>query len=159
MTSLHILSNYYFYLGTWIHGEDRAELTSERTPPKNTTQLVSWRPEQEQRVLTSAQVDGIVIRPSLLYGRSGSILSMLFGAAQTGQELVWAGRKGGRWAMIHVDDLADAFLRIAESGPICKSLIFDVSNDASESVDDILEAVVRVSGASGYKYCEPQNCK
>ena len=61
--------------------------------------------------------------------------------------------------MIHVDDLADAFLRIAESGPICKNLIFDVSNDASESVDDILEAVVRVSGASGYKYREPQNCK
>ena len=107
--------------------------------------------------MSSTEVDGIVIRPSLVYGRSGSILSTLFGAAQSEQELVWPGTKGGRWALVHIDDVADAFLRIAEAGPICKGLVFDVSNDASESVDDILEAVVRLSGATGYTYREPQN--
>ncbi len=57
---------------------------------------------------------GIVIRPSLLYGRGASIFDLLFQQAQVGKQIVWAGRPGGRFALIHGDDLADIFVRVAE---------------------------------------------
>lgn len=142
-------------LGTWVHGEDRENTTSERSPAKNTTQLVSWRPEQEQRLLSSTTIDGIVVRPALLYGRSGSILTMMFAQAGSGAHIEWPGEKGGRWSLIHVDDLSDLFVRLAEAGPVCKGLIFDAVNEFSESVDDILDSVTRVSGSSDWSYRPP----
>ena len=65
-------------------------------------------------------INGIVIRPSILYGRSASIIiGSLFAeakrAAEQNDEIAWAGTPGGRWALIHVDDLADLFVRAAES--------------------------------------------
>ncbi|KAI5119556.1 hypothetical protein M0805_005620 [Coniferiporia weirii] len=147
--------------GTWVHGEDRINTASERALPKNTTALVSWRPEQEQRVLASTIVHGIVVRPSMLYGRSGSITTMLFAAAAAagaqGGVLEWGARAGGRWSLIHVDDLAGLFVRVAEAVPVCKGLVFDATNDYSESVDDILASVARISGASSWAYREPAN--
>lgn len=59
--------------------------------------------------------------------------------------------------MIHVDDLADLFVKLGEAGQICKGLFFDAANDATESVDDILESLVRLSGASGFSYRAPTN--
>ncbi|KAL5525327.1 hypothetical protein ACEPAF_9197 [Sanghuangporus sanghuang] len=156
---------YIYCSGTWVHGEDRGNLTSEHAVPKNTTALVSWRTAQEKRVLAASDagaVNGIVLRPSLLYGRSGSIIAMLFGAAaaaaEKGVKLEWAGRPGGRWSLIHVDDLADLFVRVAEAGPACKGTIFDATNPYTESVSDILDNVTRVVGVtSGWKYREPTN--
>lgn len=100
--------------GTWVHGEDRFNQTSERSPIKNTTTLVQWRDAHEQRVLGEQSLYGIVIRPALLYGRGASIFDLLFQQAQVGKQIVWAGRPGGRFALIHSDDLADIFVRIAE---------------------------------------------
>ena len=40
---------YIYCSGTWVHGEDRGNTTSEFAVPKNTTGLVSWRTAQEQR--------------------------------------------------------------------------------------------------------------
>lgn len=150
-------ATYIFTGGIWVHGEDRENTTSERSPAKNTTTLVSWRPAFEQTVIASTKVDGIVIRPAMLYGYSGSIFSMLFSQAGPGKEIVWAGKKGGRWSVIHADDLANLYVSIAEAAPICKGLIFDGANDVSESIDDILEATARVSGSSGWRYVEPDN--
>jgi len=149
---------YIYSSGTWMHGEDRENLVNERTVPnKAINPLVSWRFEREQTILASTAFDAVVIRPSLLYGRSASILAMLFGRAQPGQEIKWFGTKGGRWSLIHVDDLANMYLRIAEAAPICKGLIFDAANDLTESVDDVLEATAKVTGASGWSYAKPEN--
>ena len=119
--------------------------------------MIEWRVAFEQKVVTSKDVDGIVIRSGFVYGRGGSVLSAIFQAAQPGKELTWPGTKGGRYCMIHIDDLADLFVKVGEAGPICKGLFFDGVNEATESVDDILEAVVRVTGASDYSYRAPEN--
>ena len=67
----------------------------------------------------AGELNGIVIRPSILYGRSGSNTADIFAeaerASKEGADLIWAGAPGGRWALIHVDDLADLFVRAAES--------------------------------------------
>ncbi|KAI0076345.1 NAD(P)-binding protein [Panus rudis PR-1116 ss-1] len=126
---------YIYTSGTWVHGENH-NIVTDTTPITNPVPLVAWRP--------LPIVNGVVIRPALLYGRSASILSVLFKTAHAGK-VSWVGAPGGRYALIHADDLAELY-------------IFAAANDLTESVDDILGKLVQVSGAKGpYEYREPSN--
>ena len=83
---------------------------------------------------------------------------MLFPSAHSG-EVVCIGTSGGRYSIIHQDDLANAYLRAIERGSIVGGSIFDIANEFTESVDDVLTTLCKVSGAKGYKYREPTNRK
>ena len=126
-----------------------------RSAVNTPAELVAWRPEQEQRVISNPHLNGIVIRPSLLYGRSGSLLASLFRRAYDGK-VTWPGEPGGRLALIHRDDLAEVYVLAAEKAAIAAGKIFDASNDVSESTDAFLQRLVEVSGAQGpYEYLKP----
>ena len=148
---------YIYTSGTWVHGENRNEIVTDTTPIRSPNELVAWRPAREQQVINDVNLNGIVIRPSLLYGRSGSHLAPFFQSASEGN--VWyPGQPGGRFALIHTDDLADLYVRAVEKSAICGSLIFDAANDQTESVDDVLATLVKVSGAQKpYEYRNPTN--
>ena len=148
---------YIYTSGTWVHGDNRNEIVTDTTPLKPTNELVAWRPGREQQVIKDVNLNGIVIRPSLLYGRSGSLLARFFQSASEGN--VWyPGHPGGRLAVVHVDDLADLYVRAVEKAAISGGLIFDAANDYTESVDDVLAALVKVSGAQKpYEYRKPTN--
>ncbi|KAL0950134.1 hypothetical protein HGRIS_010130 [Hohenbuehelia grisea] len=148
--------------GTWVHGDSATDIVSDTTPLTRPIQLTSWRPAHEQAVIKSDVLNGIVIRPSLLYGRSGSILSWLFGkaaqSASAGGPVQWVGKPGGRYSTVHADDLADLYLRAAEKAQLVGGQIFDGSNNSSESVDDLLQRLIVVSNAKGaYEYVQPSN--
>lgn len=148
---------YIYTSGTWVHGENRNDIVSDTTPITSPADVVAWRPAQEQRVIEETTINGLVIRPSLLYGRGASLLATLFKSASEGR-VVWAGTPGGRFALIHPDDLADLYVRATEKSSIVGGKIFDASNDFTESVDDFLAALVKVSGAQGpYEYVKPSN--
>jgi nucleoside-diphosphate-sugar epimerase len=104
--------------------------------------------EQEQRVVRSEVLNGIVIRPALLYGRGGSILAGLFAGAAQGK-IQWYGTPGQRLALIHPDDLADLYVRVAEKAHLVGGKTFDAANDFTESIDDILQKLATVAGARG----------
>jgi nucleoside-diphosphate-sugar epimerase len=144
--------------GTWVHGDNRDETVTDTTPAKADNSLIAWRVEHEQVVIASQTLNGIIIRPSMLYGRSASILGSLFKQAYDG-EVAWYGTPGGRYALIHQDDLADLYVKVVERASILPGLIVDASNDSTESVDDILATLVKVSGAKGYRYVTPSNRK
>ena len=148
---------YIYTSGTWVHGDNRKDTITDTTPIRPTNELVAWRPAREQEVISNPNVNGIVIRPSLLYGRSGSLLAPFFKSASEGD--VWyPGTPGGRFAVIHVDDLADLYVRAVEKATISGGLIFDAANDQTESVDDVLATLVKVSGAQKqYEYRKPAN--
>ncbi|KAJ6517184.1 hypothetical protein C8R47DRAFT_1205423 [Mycena vitilis] len=147
---------YIYTSGTWVHGESRTEAVTDTTPLTQPVKLVVWRPALEQLVIRSTAVNGIVVRPSLLYGRGASILGLLFKTAKEGQ-VVWPGTPGGRYSVVHPDDLADFYLRVTERASLVGGKIFDASNGTSESVDDLLQRLVQVSGAKGYEYRKPEN--
>ncbi|OCH91900.1 NAD(P)-binding protein [Obba rivulosa] len=147
---------YIYTSGTWVHGDDRRTVKTDTTPITSCIELVSWRPEQEQRVVKSPVLNGIVIRPSLLYGRSASLLGFAFKHAYEGKA-AWFGTPGGRFALIHTDDLAELYRLVAEKSATVGGMIFDGSNDVTESVDDFLQKLVDVSGAKGYEYISPSN--
>ncbi|KAI0070032.1 NAD(P)-binding protein [Panus rudis PR-1116 ss-1] len=148
---------YIYTSGIWVHGENRKRTVTDTTPITNPVPLVSWRPSFENDIITNPIVNGIVIRPALLYGRSASILAALFQTAHAGK-VCWVGAPGGRYALIHADDLAELYVLVTEKAQLVGGKIFDAANDFTESVDDILGKLVEVSGAQGpYEYREPSN--
>ncbi|KAJ7160363.1 hypothetical protein C8R46DRAFT_1164811 [Mycena filopes] len=152
------LLSYVYTSGTWVHGDSRTEIVTDTTPILRPVELVAWRPAIEQLVLRSGAVNGIVVRPTLVYGRTASLLAPLFQSASQGR-VVWPGTPGGRYAAVHVDDLADFYVRVAEkAASLVGGKIFDVGNPNTESVDDLLQRLVQVSGAKGpYEYRKPEN--
>jgi len=148
---------YIYTSGTWVHGDNREEIVTDTTPLYKPMDLVAWRPAQEQAVVNDSALNGIVIRPALLYGRSASILAACFKSAYEGK-VAWYGTPGGRYSLIHADDLAELYVLVAEKAQIVGGKIFDAANDYTESVDDFLEKLVKVSGAKGpYEYITPSN--
>jgi len=145
--------------GGLVHGDNRDEIVTDTTPTTTPHPWSAWRPAHERNVIGSTLLNGIVIRPVWVIGRSAShVGSMFFPSAHAG-EVVGIGTPGGRYPIIHQDDLADAYVRAVEKGSIVRGSIFDIGNDYTESVDDILATLCKVSGAKGYKYREPANCK
>jgi nucleoside-diphosphate-sugar epimerase len=148
---------YIYTSGIWVHGDNRTEIVTDTTPPTNPVKLVSFRMDFEQTIIKHPVLNGIAIRPAIVYGKLGSIFMPLLKSAKEGK-VAWYGTPGGRYATVHVDDLADVYLRAAERASIVGGTIFDAANDYSESVDDFLKKLVEVSGAKGYGYIQPSNC-
>jgi len=143
--------------GVWVHGDNRDEIVTDTTPTETPHPYAAWRAVHERNVVGSTVLNGIVIRPGWVIGRSGSHLGrILFSGAHAG-EVVFVGTPGARSSIIHQDDLADAYVRAVERGSIVHGSIFDIINEFTESVDDVLATLCKVSGAKGYKYREPTN--
>ena len=80
--------------------------------------ITAWRLTHEQKVLAAAEkysrhLTVNVVRPSLLYGKSGSITGRIFVTAREG-EVKFAGTGQERIATIHCDDLGELFASVAE---------------------------------------------
>ncbi|KAF5340439.1 hypothetical protein D9758_013566 [Tetrapyrgos nigripes] len=163
--------SYIFTSGTWVHGDQGWDILSDTTPVDSSgadsAPLVNWRPGVEQQVVKSQILNGIVVRPSLLYGRSGSIIGLMFDRVRKTGKVTWPARRvsgstdgkdGGRMATIHQDDLADFYVRAAERAQVIGGLIFDVSNAYSDDTDGFLGRMCEVAGVKdGFEYYEPTN--
>lgn len=150
---------YIYTSGIWVHGDSRTDVVTDTTPLNLSIELVEWRSDLEQSVVTNTILNGLVIRPAIVYGRDGGlILGRLFKTASEGH-VAWPGTPGGRYALVHTDDLADLYVRAAEKSSLVGGKIFDGANNFTESVDELLAATVKVSGAKGpYEYIKPTDC-
>ncbi|GAW10223.1 NAD P-binding protein [Lentinula edodes] len=97
---------YIYTSGCWVHGDNRSEIVTDTTPITSPVELVAWRPEQEQAVLTHTTLNGIV-------------------QAKEEGKVTWPGTPGGKLSVIHADDLADLYVRLTEKASIVGGKIFD----------------------------------
>ena len=126
--------------------------------PTPSVELTAWRPKLEQVILASSDVlDVMVVRPALVYGRSGAIWSMLFGpiigASKSGSSVAEIPVDPGcRTGLIHVDDFGSGFHAAIDKLPLIAGTgvypIFDLVT-CQESMRDILDAVAREVGFKG----------
>jgi nucleoside-diphosphate-sugar epimerase len=121
--------------GVWVAGASKGRVMDETTP-LNPTPLVAWRPAHENRVL---QAGGIVIRPAMVYGRTGGIIGGFVAAAKSGA-VQFVGTGDNRWPLVHVDDLADLYVLALGAAP--GSLYF-ASAGASIPVRQIAQLAAR----------------
>jgi nucleoside-diphosphate-sugar epimerase len=126
--------------GGWVHGATRGQVADETTPLAP-VEVVAQRPATERLVLESAKVRGIVIRPANVYGRQGGLTAPFF----KDQPIVGDGRN--HWPLVHVDDLADAYLRAAERGRT--GSVYIVADDSRPTVQELVAAARQAAGLRG----------
>lgn len=98
--------------GVWVLGDTHGTIVDERARLNEPAALSSWRRELEPEITRAAGrgVHSVVIRPGVVYGRGGGLPGML---ARGELPVVGDGRQ--RWPLVHVDDLADLYLRALEA--------------------------------------------
>ncbi len=131
--------------GVWVYGQTGDTLVDETTPLAP-ARLVSARPGIEQMVLNARGVSGIVLRPGCVYGRQGSLTSLWFKGAREGALNV-VGDGNNRWPMVHVDDLAEAYLRAGESG--LGGEVFNITDRSRSTVREMVTAAARAAAYDG----------
>ena len=134
--------------GVWVHGNTGDRLVDETSPLSSPARLVAWRPSHELMVLEAKGLNGIVIRPGVVYGKQGGHTSArFFEGAYWQRALKIVGDGTNRWSMVHVDDLARGYVRAAESGLVGD--IFNLCNSSRHTVTEMVRAAARAAGYAG----------
>lgn len=137
--------------GVWVLGDTGAQVADESSPLRPPP-IVAWRPAMEKCVLDSVpdEVRAVVIRPALVYGRGGGIPAMLVNSVQQGTPVgfvKFVGSGNNHWPMVHVDDLADLYVRALRSAP-AGTLLHGASGE-SVKVREAALAAAEVAGVPG----------
>lgn len=133
--------------GCWVLGSTGGRIADEEAP-LTPTPLVAWRPAVEQLVLEAARhgVQGVVLRPAMVYGRGGGLVTSFVQSARKYGAARIIGDGENRWTFVHVDDLADLYVRAL--GAASGTLLFAAHGPAIR-VREVAEAASRAAGAAG----------
>ncbi|MEM7649486.1 MAG: NAD-dependent epimerase/dehydratase family protein, partial [Cyanobacteria bacterium P01_A01_bin.70] len=104
----------------------------------------------EQTVVQAAEhnIRTIVIRPGLVYGNGGSqIMHALAGLVRQAGGTHTVGDGQNAWSAIHVEDLADLYLKAIENGPA--GTVFHAASEDEASMHDIVSAIARTLNLQG----------
>lgn len=128
--------------GAWIYGDTAGEPVDETTPmhPASTDQA---RAGIEQLVLDDRSVRGLVVRPGCVYGGRGGLTGIWFDGVEKGEvKVVGDGRN--HWSTVHVADLSDAYVRVAESG--LAGEIFNIADPSRVTVNEMVDSIAHAAG-------------
>ncbi|MGA9853486.1 MAG: NAD-dependent epimerase/dehydratase family protein [Gammaproteobacteria bacterium] len=128
--------------GVWVYGDTGDDLADESTPLRP-ARLVQSRAETERLILGHPEVRGLVVRPGCVYGGRGGLTGQWFSGAETGDVRI-IGDGNNRWTMVHVEDLAEAYLRLAECG--LKGEVFNITDRSRSTLNEMAEAAVIAAG-------------
>lgn len=128
-----------------VYGFDPAQDRDEDARlPERSAQPV--KADAERVVRSAPGITGVVVRAGLVHGRGGSaLLSSLIGAAATTGAATYVGAGDNVWVPVHVDDLADLYLRALER-PVAG--VFNAVGPHPFTFRDLAEAIADLTGAS-----------
>jgi nucleoside-diphosphate-sugar epimerase len=131
----------------WVYGNRGGEVldeTSALRPPATHTARV----ETEHRVLAArGGARGVIIRPGCVYGGAGSLTAAWFASATDEGAARMVGDGACRWAMVHLEDLADLYVRAAESP--AGGEILNATDGSRSTVHECAKAASFAAGAGG----------
>ena len=133
--------------GIWIYGSQGNRLVDESTAVQP-LDIVKWRPAHEEKVLNSPSknIRTVVMRPGFVYGGTGGLMKHFFASVQNGAvEIIGEGHN--RWPMIHVEDLAHAYVSAAERE--LSGIVLNVCDDSTATVREMAEAIARAAHIEG----------
>ncbi|MFE3053360.1 NAD-dependent epimerase/dehydratase family protein [Nocardia sp. NPDC059239] len=132
--------------GVWVLG---ATDDADESAPTNAIPIVGYRPVIERQVLALADagVRAAVIRPGIVHGRNGGIPALLVDLARKHNAPVVVADSTVVWPTVHVDDLADLFVKVVESAPA--GTIWHAITEPAVSVLDLATAAAQAAGVSG----------
>ncbi|USX49992.1 NAD(P)-dependent oxidoreductase [Lentzea sp. HUAS12] len=138
--------------GISSYGRTGVALMDENTPG-NPESPIGFRFALEAELAASG-IAHTVVRPGFLYGgpATTSMTAQWFAAAEEGTP-VFYGDIAKRWSWVHVDDLADAYVRVLDREPAGE--VFVIADDQRMTALDVQRAAVRAAGFTGEIRLEP----
>jgi nucleoside-diphosphate-sugar epimerase len=138
-------ATFIYTSGCWVYG-DTGDASADETAPLKPIKLVAWRPPHEQLALEMAKdgIRAVVVRPSIVYGGKGGILGMLFGTAVKHGAAQIVGDGQNRWPLVHLDDLAELYVRLVERAPA--GSVFNAGDSSHHTVREVAEAASKAAG-------------
>jgi nucleoside-diphosphate-sugar epimerase len=133
--------------GVWVYG-DTGDRTMDETSPLRPARASAWRVAHEDLVLNATKARGVVLRPGCVYGKQGSLTGPWFAGALGRRPFEIVGGGSNRWAMVHVWDVADAYVRAAEKGDIGGEA-FNLTDPSRSTVRELATAAADAAGYRG----------
>jgi nucleoside-diphosphate-sugar epimerase len=140
-------ATFIYTSGCWVLGT--TDGVADETAPVKPAKMVAWRPAHEQLALDLAQdgIRAVVVRPGIVYGGKGGLTGLLFGPAAKGGAAQTVGEGGNHWPMVHVDDLAELYVRLVERAPA--GSIYNAADASQHTQRELAEAASRAAGKDG----------
>jgi nucleoside-diphosphate-sugar epimerase len=141
-------ATFIYTSGCWVQGP--TEGVADESTPVQPARAVAWRPAHEQAALAMAKdgIRSIVVRPGIVYGGArGGIPAMFFGTALKHGAAHTVGSGENHWPLVHVDDLAELYVRLVERGPA--GSIYYAADVSRLTQREIAEAASRAAGKDG----------
>jgi len=128
--------------GVWVYGSN-SKIVDENDK-LNPATLVKGR-ENIEKAYTD--FGGVVVRPGCVYGKQGSLTTQWATALKSGKA-DFPGTGNHSWTMVHCNDLADAYVKIAQKKNSLKGEVFNITAK-SEIIRNCIEALAAVIGYKG----------
>ena len=129
---------------------DSGSVVGDETTPRDPASTMAWRGVTEQIVLDAVAqgVHGIAIRPSMVHGPGHAGMAAFFQAGlQRAGVARYVGSGEYRWSTVHVDDIADLYVRALEGAAAGE--LFIAASDEVVSFKELAEAVRHSHGSRG----------
>lgn len=123
-------------------------VTDESTIPHNAMPMHIMRHNIIQKAFAhTANFHAILVRPTLVYGRSASWYGPILHQAATGDQIILYGSEDVAYHGVHVDDVAEAYFLLATNvGSRGHGELYNVANDSYDTLGAVAEAVSKEYG-------------
>ena len=130
--------------GVWVYGN--TESVVDETAPQAPPPITAWRGDNERRVLERANSGGhpVLVMPGVVYGHGGGLIGQFIGTPGRAGAAHYIGAGDNRWAVVHVEDIAELYVAALSSPAGGVYAGVDVSQ--SPTMRQIAEAVSIAAG-------------
>jgi nucleoside-diphosphate-sugar epimerase len=130
--------------GLWVYGntDGVVDETAAQSPPP----ITAWRGDNERRILGRAGGGGhpVLVMPGVVYGHGGGLIGQFIGAPARAGAAHYIGAGDNRWAVVHVDDIADLY--VAALAAPAGGVYAGVDDTQAPTMRQIAEAVSAAAG-------------
>jgi len=119
--------------------------------PEDTHEMIP-RMHLEEALQVAEGIQTVIVRPGFVYGGTGGVIAKLFfGVDPSSKSVVLYGSADKRWSWVHVDDLAHAYVQIAEAPrSVVQRQVFNIAAlGDNPTYKELKLAAARAAGWSG----------
>lgn len=140
---------FVYVTGCSIFGKTGVRVMDESTEP-NPAHALAFRRDLEKEALAIPDAGVVVLRPGFMYGNDGYNSQAVdwFEMGEAGQG-IYRGDREKSWSWVHIEDLADAFVRVVDAGRSIDDEVFCLADDRQPLCRDVMRRCVETAGYRG----------
>jgi nucleoside-diphosphate-sugar epimerase len=151
---------FIYTTGCSIYGE-RPERVMDETTPANPEHNLAFRMDMEQELFAMPIPDcrKVVLRPGFMYGLDGqsSVSATWFGMGEQ-RKAIYRGDREKGWSWVHISDLAEAYVRVVESGAAIDGEVFCIADEQRSKCVEVMQACLKAAGYEGaVEFASPED--